>query len=322
MRLVLAVLLLLTSPIALAIQVSGEGVTLDHALDNAFKVAIDNEVGVIIDTERHLRDREIIHNQILSYSAGYIKSYRIVHHITVMDLHHVTVDVEVASSKLKDFLLSSNHNSDSFNIDNIKTQIRLYKEQQIDGKKLLQNTLKYFPNEAFSIVSYDFNILADFHDPNKFYLQVPYSIWWDQSYLNALQELLTLFVAEPYNNMNPLYVQFDNEVWFLRQNWIMQELKKVFRRREFVSLNIKSLHDDISINTCVQGIRSKPGESLSNSRSLYTHKGRGIKFNTDRQVDSYILYPIYESDLDKFDGTTELTLSVMSAENCPENLTR
>ena len=49
MRLVLAVLLILTSPVALAIEVQGEGKTLEQALNNAFKVAIDIEVGVILD---------------------------------------------------------------------------------------------------------------------------------------------------------------------------------------------------------------------------------------------------------------------------------
>ena len=87
MRLVLAVLFILISPTAYALQVEGEGPTLQIALNNAFKVAIDNEVGVILDTERHLQNGEIVHNQILSYSAGYITSYKIVHHIHIADLN-------------------------------------------------------------------------------------------------------------------------------------------------------------------------------------------------------------------------------------------
>ena len=91
MRLVLAVLLILTSPLALAIQVEGEGSSLEQALNNAFKVAIDNEVGVILDTERHLRNGKIVHNQILSYSAGIHYSYTILHHISFRDrnIHQV-----------------------------------------------------------------------------------------------------------------------------------------------------------------------------------------------------------------------------------------
>ena len=86
MRLVLAVLLVLTSPLAYAIQVDGEGRTLEQALNNAFKVAIDNEVGVILDTERHLKNGKVTHNQILSYSAGYVTSYTILHHIHIRDM--------------------------------------------------------------------------------------------------------------------------------------------------------------------------------------------------------------------------------------------
>ena len=66
----------------------------------------------IKETLRHLSDGKIFHNQIFSYSAGYVTSYTIEHHIHIaeLNLHKVTVDVTVASSKLKNFLLSRNHN--------------------------------------------------------------------------------------------------------------------------------------------------------------------------------------------------------------------
>ena len=86
-----------------------------------------------------------------------------------------------------------------------------------------------------------------------------------------------------------------------------------------MSLTINSLQNQISINTCVQSILSKPGESWSNSRALYSHIGKGIKIISDRSVDSFILYPINESKLEDFRGLSEITLSVSSAKNCPEN---
>lgn len=320
MRLVLAVLLVLTSPLAYAIQVDGEGRTLEQALNNAFKVAIDNEVGVILDTERHLKNGKVTHNQILSYSAGYITSYTILHHIHIrdMDIHQVTVDVTVASSKLKNFLLSSNHNPHFFDVDNIKAQIRLYKKGQIDGHKLVENTLKYFPHNAMNIVTHDFDVVVDYHNPRKFYLQIPYTIYWNQKYLVALEELITLFASER-SVANPMFVQFDDEYLFIHDAIIMRSIKKTLGRRDFVSLTINSLQNQISINTCVQSILSKPGESWSNSRALYSHIGKGVKIISDRSVDSFILYPINESKLEDFRGLTEITLSVSSAKNCPEN---
>ena len=319
MRLLLAVLLLFTSPLAFALQVEGEGRTLEQALNNAFKVAIDNEVGVIVDTERHLKNGKVNHNQILSYSAGYVTKYEILHHIHLhdIDLHQVTVDVTVASSKLKDFLLSSNHNPHFFNADNIKHQIRLYKEGQIDGDKLVANTLKYFPHHGINVVTYNFDVVADYHNPRKFYLQIPYTLYWNQQYLASLQELFRLFETEQGTASH--YLQFDNEYIFLRDQIMMQHIKRAFGRRDFVLLTINSLQNEISINSCVQSILEKPGESWNNSRALYSHTSRGIKFISDRSVDSFILFPIDEGKLKDFEGLTEVTLSVSSAKDCPQN---
>lgn len=321
MRLVLAVLFILTSPAAYAMQVEGEGPTLEIALNNAFKVAIDNEVGVILDTERHLQNGEIVHNQILSYSAGYIKTYQIKHHIYIaeLNLHKVIVNVSVASSKLKNFLLSRNHNPLSFNVDNIKAQIRLYKEGYVDGQKLLDNTLKYFPKEAINVTTHDFNIVADYHNPNKHYLHVPFTISWDQKYLVALQELLTLFEGDQGGRV---YVSFGDERVYITDQMLFTKLRKVFGRSDFVLLTINSLHNNTAINTCVQSIRYTPGKSWDSKRALYTYTGGGLSFKHDREVTSFLMFPINEQDLQEFQGLTKLTLSVSSTKNCPENSIR
>ena len=321
MRLVLAVLLILTSPLALAIQVQGEGSSFEEAKQSAFKVAIDQEVGVILDTERHLKNGKIVHNQILSYSAGYIISSSLIHHVIIRDrnLHQVTFDVTVASSLLKDFVLSSNHNTKSFNIDDIKAQTQSSKETHKDGMDLLDSTLKFFPNKAFNIEMHDFSVIVNYHDPRKFHLHVPYTLSWNQKYLVALQEALTLFKAD---RAFPTFVQFNDEVIFITDSILMRNLNKTFRgdgNREFILLSINSLHDTISINSCVQNIKAKLDEPYKRTKSLYSHPGRGIKFMTDRSVDSFILFDLEEKDLERISGSTELTLTVVAAENCPEN---
>ena len=316
MRLVLAVLLILTSPLALAIQVQGEGSSFEEAKQNAFKVAIDHQVGVILDTERSLRNGKIVHNQILSYSAGYIISSSLIHHIIIRDrnLHQVTFDVTVASSQLKNFLLSSNHNTKSFNINDIKAQTESIKETYKDGMDLLDSTLKFFPKNAFNVETHDFSVVANYHDPNKHFLHIPYSITWNQEYLVALQELLIKFEVE---GVIP-FVNFDEGKIYIDYT-LMRKLKQTFNGNDKVLLNINSLHTDISINSCVQSIRDKPGEVHGSVKSLYTHPSRGIDIKSNNTVNSFILFPINENDLAEFEGTTEVTLSVSSVNNCPEN---
>ena len=217
------------------------------------------------------------------------------------------------------FLLSSNHNPLAFNVDNIKAQIRLYKEGYVDGQKLLDNTLKYFPKEAFNVRVHDFNIVADYHNPNRHYLEVPFTISWDQRYLVALQELLTLFEGD---RTGRIYASFGDERVYITDQMLFRKLRKVFGRSDFVLLSINSLLGGISINTCVQSIRYTPGKSWDSKRALYTYTGGGLSFKNDREVSSFLMYPINEQDLQEFQGLTELTLSVSSTKNCPENSLR
>ena len=87
-------------------------------------------------------------------------------------------------------------------------------------------------------------------------------------------------------------------------------------------LTINSLHNTATINTCVQSIRYTPGKSWDSKRALYTYTGGGLSFKDDKEVTSFLMFPINEQDLQDFQGLTELTLGVSSAKNCPENSIR
>jgi hypothetical protein len=179
---------------------------------------------------------------------------------------------------------------------------------------LLDSTLKFFPNNAFNIETHDFSVIAKQHNPNEHFLHIPYSITWNQEYLVALQELLIKFEVE---GVIP-FVNFDEGKIYIDYT-LMRKLKQTFNGNDKVLLNINSLHTDISINSCVQSIRDKPGEVHGSVKSLYTHPSRGIDIKSNNTVNSFILFPINENDLEEFEGTTEVTLSVSSVNNCPEN---
>jgi hypothetical protein len=115
------------------------------------------------------------------------------------------------------------------------------------------------------------------------------------------------------------FVKFNEGKIYISDQKLMRRLKQTFSRNDQVLLNINSLHTNISINSCVQSIRDKPGEVHGSVKSLYTHPSRGIDIKSNNTVNSFILFPINENDLEEFEGTTEVTLSVSSVNNCPEN---
>ena len=182
-----------------SIVVKVKGVSLNDALNNAFKIAIDNEVGLILDTERHAKNGEIFHSQILSYSAGYIKHYEILkhEHNKERNEHQIRVNVIVASSKLKNYLLVADNDPKFFNVDEIKTRIKSLKKSKLDREILVRNFFKNFPEGAFDIQVKKFSHKID--SQGKSSLIIPIDIAWNQEYIEALFELYTVISDSDYD---------------------------------------------------------------------------------------------------------------------------
>lgn len=64
-----------TAILAQSITVTGYGDTKDKALKSAFQNAVEQEVGVLVDTQTVIKNNKLIKNKILTYSNGYIQDY-------------------------------------------------------------------------------------------------------------------------------------------------------------------------------------------------------------------------------------------------------
>lgn len=305
------VFILMASPVD-AIVVTGEASSFELAQQQAFKKAIDHEVGIIIDTERFAVDKELVHNQILSYSAGYITDYTIISQSETNGVWKVEMDVTVASSILKNFILSQAESIGQFDGTNIKMQIDMYRKQQADGDKLVKNTLKYFPTEAMHIEASEYKIVLDAN--RNIYLEIPYTLSWNQSYLDALYELLSLFAVEEKTS---IYFDFDHgDRLYFNDRVLLTHIKNRMRRADFVTLKINSLLNEPLLNTCVQSILYRQGVGWDGRSTMYGHKGDGIAVY-DRVVQNYISVPISSDIYNVLDGMSQIELSVSTATDCP-----
>jgi|TARA_B110000881_G_C18595899_1_gene531294 hypothetical protein len=336
-----------------SIVVEAKGVSLGDALNNAFKVAIDNEVGLILDTERHMKNDEIVHSQILSYSAGYIKKYEILEHEhnREKNSHQIRINVIVASSKLRNYLLISDNDSKSFNIDEIKTRIKSLKKSKLDRETLVRNFFKTFPEGAFDIQVSDFIHKID--SQGKSSLNIPINISWNKEYIEALFELYTVISDSNYDT--PKHRNGDSD--FIRRgvskgNFVfIDRVKKpkLLRRMNTNNyydyagniLNIKGFEiTDKSLSYLLWDISTKMAkaslcvsiESLENGESERfcenTHDilqsglisvGRhqyqsGFIFDPDTKRITEKLQ-IDESSLQKFEGSSEISAYII---NCKE----
>ena len=82
------------------VVVTGVGSDSDKAMQNAFSQAIKQTVGVLVDAEIVVKNDQLIRDEILTYSRGYVEKYEIVKRWQEDGLHHATVRAVVARDKL------------------------------------------------------------------------------------------------------------------------------------------------------------------------------------------------------------------------------
>jgi hypothetical protein len=84
----------------MSVVVTGVGPDPDKAVQNAFSQAIEQTVGVLVDAETVVENDQLIRDDILTYSRGYVEKYEIVKPWEEGGLHHATIRAVVARDKL------------------------------------------------------------------------------------------------------------------------------------------------------------------------------------------------------------------------------
>ena len=87
-------------PQAKEVIVTGVGTDPEKAIQNAFSQAIEQAVGVLVDAETVVKNDQLIRDEILTYSRGYMEKYEVVKRWQEDGLHHATIRAVVARDKL------------------------------------------------------------------------------------------------------------------------------------------------------------------------------------------------------------------------------
>ena len=250
MRSILLLLLLISSPVY-AIVVTGEGFTLEEAKQKARVLAIETVVGVIVDSEKAVVDRKLITNQVLTYSAGYIVKEEVLEHYPLGELQFVKLDITVASSKLKNFILSQTEGTSNFDGHNAKLQIESYGKQLEELDALFDNTLKYHPQQSINTKIIDYQIHEN--GSREFYLSITYQHSWNQDYLNALEELMNLTDDNeaPWGTGFYRFGPMGNHHYYITDIDLRTKIKKTFKNMSVV-MTINSLSNEVLINRCIK----------------------------------------------------------------------
>lgn len=91
---------------AAMVTTTGQGGSERDALHDAMRNAIEQQVGMLVDSKTYVQNYKVIHDQIFTHSEGYIKSYSIVNKQYVNAIYSVTIQADVASDILNTDLMN------------------------------------------------------------------------------------------------------------------------------------------------------------------------------------------------------------------------
>ncbi len=86
------------------VVVTGVGVDPRNALQNAFSLAIEQTVGLLVDAETLVRNDQLIRDEILTHSRGYVETFDVVSQRQEGEFHRATIRAVVARDKLREKL--------------------------------------------------------------------------------------------------------------------------------------------------------------------------------------------------------------------------
>ena len=86
------------------VAVTGVGVDAEKAEQDAFRRAIEQTVGVLVNAETIIENDEIIKDQVLTFSRAYVQKYDVVKRSQKDELHQVTILATVSLNKLAEKL--------------------------------------------------------------------------------------------------------------------------------------------------------------------------------------------------------------------------
>lgn len=183
------------------IRVTGEGSTLEIAKERAFREAVQIRAGIIILSERESTIQKLERDDINTYSAGYVRDYKINNVNVYNGKHTVVMDVLIADSKLFNQILSSGKSNNDIDGATAGASYKSFVNQRNQGDIVLSRVLATYPQHAFTIKQDQLSISTDQY--RNTLLRIPYKLSWNHDYIVAFSEAMQLFDDNRFGRFTP-----------------------------------------------------------------------------------------------------------------------
>jgi hypothetical protein len=241
------------------IRTTGVGNTYEEAKHNAFKEAIEYQVGVVIASERESYNEKLIKNEILAYSSAFVDEYKIISQEIIGNKVKVVVDVKLSLLRLSDRILSKG--KDSKNLDGAKhdNQYKSFLENKQNGDMILASVLNDYPRRAYDIKQSDYVVKLDTY--RNLTLTIPYTLAWNPNYIASLNDAIKIVadgkpsfwtVEKGIAQQYPSTVRVGSEKYYFNEFVIPNKLLDAIMDWNELRINmeIKDLHNKTQYSEC------------------------------------------------------------------------
>lgn len=174
---------------------TGYGTTYDSSLNNAFRDAIKQYVGIVLDSETILANNEIIKDEILTLSNGNIESYEVISKTEEDGLFIVEIKAIVKNRNIQNKISEKISQSSNTQLDKNKIAAVITKfDTDLDQKALFEKYITSFFEENHDDLLYinniDLDIQEDSYRDKKVDYNLSFSINFDmQKYKKEINQL-------------------------------------------------------------------------------------------------------------------------------------
>lgn len=173
------------------VVVTGIGINADKARQNAIRNAVEQVVGTYVSSDTMVQDSQLIKDEILSFSGGYVKESKLISTEKDDDIVKVKLEALVISTKLRRKVQSLNITIKNIDGDSLFGEAISKSDANVNASLLLNKIMSKFPQSAYNITIGKPEISSTNSDTNQTNISVPTTIKWDKTYLDELKTVLS-----------------------------------------------------------------------------------------------------------------------------------
>ena len=176
---------------------SGVGMDADKAKENAVRNAVEQVVGSYVASDTLVNNSQLVKDEILSYSGGFVKDTRGISQEKSTDgLFTVQIQATVVSTKIKRKLESLNIATKKVEGESLFGESISRIKEQTGASELLGKTLGKYPQAAYQVEVGKPEIKSTDPNKNMAKIAIPLTIRWDNAFIAEIKEVASKVAKE------------------------------------------------------------------------------------------------------------------------------